>query len=228
MRLICAKYKIKIMSKRLLLLSFIFLSAIVYVSAQTKSNLNIVVSPQLNENFSVRAGVDVDIQFNKRWSFVPGAHWSLRSRNENGTSTVNSVTTTVDYKDRSHFITVPLRCGIRINSVSNQNFALKLLFGPYLAYGIDGTSKSTEDRAGVITTKKVNAFGKEGHLCSRLDYGLNVGINGVIKQHYIIGAFGETGFRRMYEQNNLFDTFLQELFKIKNNWAFGVTLGYRF
>lgn len=216
------------MSKRLLLLSFIFFSAIAYVSAQTKSNFNIVVSPQLNENFGVRAGVDIDIQFNKRWSFVPGAHWSLRSRSENETSTVNNVTTTVDYKDRSHFVTVPLRCGIRINSVNNENFALKLLFGPYLAYGIDGTSKSTEDRAGVITTKKVNAFGKEGHLCSRFDYGLNVGINGIIRQHYIVGAFAETGFRKMYEPNNPFDAFVKELFKINNNLAFGVTLGYRF
>lgn len=216
------------MYKKIILLLLISLSAATCLSAQTKSNLNIVVSPQLNENFSVRAGIDIDIQFNKRWSFVPGAHWSLRSRNENETSTVNNVTTTVDYKDRSHFVTVPLRCGIRINSVSNQNFALKLLFGPYLAYGIDGTSKSTEDRAGVITTKKVNAFGKEGHLRSRFDYGLNVGINGIIKQHYIIGAFAETGFRKMYEPNNPFDAFIKELFKINNNLAFGVTLGYRF
>ncbi len=216
------------MSKKFLLLSFIFLSAIAYVSAQTKSNLNIVASPQFNENFSVRAGVDVDIQFNKRWSFVPGAHWSLRSRNEHETLTVNDVTTTVDYKDRSHFITVPLRCGVRINSVNNENFALKLLFGSYLAYGVDGTSKSTENRAGVITTKKVNAFGKEGHLCSRFDYGLNVGINGIIKQHYIVGAFAETGLRNIYEPNNLFDAIVGEIYNINSNLAFGITLGYRF
>lgn len=216
------------MYKKIILLLFISLSAAAYVSAQTKSSLNIIVSPQFNEKFSARAGIDVDIQFNKRWSFVPGAHWSLRSRSKNETLTVNDVTTTVDYKDKSHFITVPLRCGIRINSVNNENFALKLLFGPYLAYGIDGTSKSTKNKDGVITTKKVNAFGKEGHLCSRFDYGLNVGINAVIKRHYIVGVFAESGLRKIYEPNNLFDAFIDELYNINSNLAFGITLGYRF
>lgn len=227
MRLVSVK-KSKLCTKKIILLLLISLSAATCLSAQTKSNLNIVVSPQLNENFSVRAGVDVDIQFNKRWSFVPGAHWSLRSRNENETSTVNSVTTTVDYKDRSHFITVPLRCGIRINSVSNQNFALKLLFGPYLAYGIDGTSKSTEDKAGVITTKKVNAFGKEGHLCSRFDYGLNAGLNAIIKGHFIVGVFSEFGFRSIYKSDDILEDIFDKLFHINNNYAFGITLGCRF
>lgn len=97
-----------------------------------------------------------------------------------------------------------------------------------MAYGIDGTSKSTEDKAGVITTKKVNAFGKEGHLCSRFDYGLNAGLNAIIKGHFIVGVFSEFGFRSIYKSDDILEDIFDKLFHINNNYAFGITLGCRF
>lgn len=217
------------MSKRLLLLSFIFLSAIVYVSAQTKSNLNIVVSPQLNENFSVRAGVDVDIQFNKRWSFVPGAYWSLRSRSEWSTTTYSDGSTKkVNIKDNSHYISIPLRAGVRITSINKNNFALQALFGPYFAYGIDGTRKCTINRDGVIESQKVNVFGDNGNIDGRFDYGLNAGLNAIIKGHFIVGVFSEFGFRSIYKSDDILEDIFDKLFHINNNYAFGITLGCRF
>lgn len=214
------------MSKKIILFLFIVVSTALYASAQTRAT--IVAAPQLSSDFSARAGVDVDFKLGKRWSFVPGAYWSFRSRSKESNTTYDGSTATANIKDNSHYISIPLRAGVRINSVNNDNFALQLLFGPYFAYGIDGTSKCTVSRDGVSESQKVNVFGDNGDIDGRFDYGLNIGLNGIIKDHFVIGVFSEIGFRSIYKSDGIFQAIAEELFSLNNNYAFGLTLGYRF
>lgn len=207
----------------------LLLSVFTTVIASAQVKVSIVACPQINESFGVRVGSDFDIPINPRWSFVPGVYWSLRNRETTSSSTKNGSTKDVKYSDKAHFVTLPLRFGLHIPCKKEDTFALKFLFGPYIAYGIGGNSKSTAITDGVITHHKTEAFDSDGRYNSRFDYGLNVGLNSTIKQHFIAGVFCETGLRKIYNTNNAFEAIISEIFITnKINIAFGVTLGYQF
>ena len=200
-------------------------------SAQVKVSLS--ACPQINENISVRIGTDVDIPLNARWSFVPGAYWSLRIRNSDVSKEYTNDRTTsrshYDYHDKAHFLTIPVRMGLRLNNPTNENLALKLLFGPYIAYGMGGTSKCDITKDGTKEQTETGSFDKDGRYRTRWDYGINVGLNLVVKKHFQFGIFSETGFRKIYNSNNAVEDLLGEIFIVnKINLAFGLSLGYQF
>ena len=201
------------------------------VAAQVK--VGVQVCPQFNESIGLRIGTDVDIPFSHRWSFMPGAYWSLRNRNthrDKKTEKGNVIkNTTYDYNDKADFLTIPLRIAFRITGDTQKDYAMKIDFGPYIANGVDGTSKCTKDADGVKSYKQTGAFDADGRYRSRWDYGLNIGLNAVIKQHYQIGGFVETGFRKIYKADTVYDDIMGDLFFVsKINVAMGLSFGYQF
>lgn len=206
-----------------------FLSVFVTVVVQAQVKVSIDVCPQMNESLGIRTGFDFDVPLSSRWSFVPGIYWSLRNKQNTENSTINKTTTQIKYSDKAHFITLPLRFGLRIPCKDEETFAMKLLFGPYIAYGIGGTSKSTVNSDGVITHYQTGAFDSDGRYKSRLDYGINIGLNSIINQHYKIGIFCESGLRKIYNTDNAFEDIIGDIFLTnKINIALGIALGYQF
>lgn len=213
------------MKKAIFILVSVFSTCI--ASAQVK--VSVVACPQLNECFGARVGSDLDIPINHRWSFDPGVYWSLRNREKQSNSTKNNSTKSEEYRDKAHFITLPLRFGFQFHCKKEENFALKLLFGPYVAYGIGGNSKYTIVQDGITTHHKTGAFDSDGRYNSRFDYGLNVCLNSTIKQHFKAGIFCEYGLPKIYRTDNALENILGEIFLVNRiNVAFGVTLGYQF
>jgi hypothetical protein len=215
--------------KRISMLLLLSVFTIGVAQAQAQVKVSAVACPQFNEDFGVRAGSDFDIPISSRWSFVPGIYWSLRNRQSNNNSTADGSTKQAKFDDKAHFITLPLRFGLRFSCKNENKFALKFLFGPYIAYGIDGTSKSTVNSDGKITSHQTGAFDEDGRYKSRLDYGINLGLNSTINQHYKVGIFCESGLRKIYNANSTLEDIMGELFVTnKINLAFGVVLGYQF
>lgn len=201
-------------------------------SAQVK--VSIVASPQFNENFGVRLGADLDIPLNSRWSIVPGAYWSLRNRNSyksqeySGSDGIPNIKT-YNFKDRAHFLTVPVRMGGYLAGNPNGSFAIKLLFGPYVAYGIDGTSKFKITNNGIEEQYKTGAFDVNGRYHYRWDYGINTGLNVLLKRHFHLGTFLEVGCRKIYNSNGPIEDILGDIFVVnKINMALGLSFGYQF
>lgn len=203
-------------------------------AASSQAKVSISVCPQYNESFGVRAGTDLSIPFNSRWSFEPGIYWSLRNRNssrfrEYGGSNGETNKITSDFHDSAHFLTIPLRMGVRLTGDPHGDFVLKLLFGPYIAYGIDGTSKCSVIENGVEKQTETGAFDANGRYRSRCDYGINSGLNVLLKKHILLGVFLETGCRKIYNSNSVAEDILGEIFIVnKINMAAGLTVGYRF
>lgn len=202
--------------------------------ASSQVKVGVLACPQSNESLGVRVGTDLNIPFNSRWSFVPGIYWSLRNRNsykskEYDRGDGGQSKTTYDFHDRAHFLTIPLRMGVRLAGNPDGNFALKLLFGPYIAYGIDGTSKCSIDKNSVEEQTEIGAFDANGRYRSRWDYGINSGLNMLLKKHFLLGAFVEVGCRKIYNSNSVAEDILGEIFIVnKINLGVGLTLGYQF
>lgn len=201
-------------------------------SAQVK--VGVLVCPQYNESFGVRIGTDLNIPVSSQWSFVPGIYWSLRNRNSDQTnkyagSDGEISKTTFNFHDRAHFLTIPLRMGVRLAGNPDEDFGMQLLFGPYLAYGIDGTSKCSINKNGVKKRTETGAFDANGRYRSRWDYGINSGLNVSLKKHFLLGLFVEVGCHKIYNSNSVAENILGEIFIVnKINMAAGLTLGYQF
>lgn len=216
-------------------LLFSLLSMLIFcytASAQVK--VTILACPQYNESLGVRVGTDLDIPFNSRWSFVPGVYWSLRNRdsyksNEHSGNDGEIIKTTYDFHDRAHFLTIPLRLGIRLAGNPEGNFVMKLLFGPYIAYGIDGTSECRIIRNDIEEHTETGAFDVNGRYRNRWDYGINSGLNVLLRKHFHLGVFIEMGCRKIYNSNSVAEDILGEIFVVnKINMAAGISLGYQF
>lgn len=172
------------------------------------------------------AGVDVHIPFGQsRWGFEPGLYWSFR--NHGSEKTVNS--TKQEYSTKAHYLDIPLRFTVDVAGSKDGPFYMSVLMGPYLAYGLSGTSHSTTTIDGQVTKSEVNAFSSEGRLKSRFDYGINMGANAIIKQHFKVGIFTEIGFRDIYRPMDDVEDLLGTVFAItKINIGAGITVGYQF
>ena len=94
--------------------------------------------------------------------------------------------------DRSHWLSVPLRFAFNIKKGS-ENCQTQILFGPYVAVGLGGTTTIKNTETG-IKDSSLGSFDKNGFYDRRFDVGLNVGVNFIIKRHFIVGLFGELGF----------------------------------
>lgn len=240
----CKKQKLKAIDKRtgktntpngfrkgLFLLSVMLFICHV-ASAQIK--VGVLACPQFNESSGIRIGTDLDIPLNARWSFVPGVYWSLRNRNsythqesDYGDNVIRSQSN--HFRDKAHFLTVPLRASVHLAGRPNGNFTMKLLFGPYIAYGITGTSKCTSTEEDMEKHTNTGAFSADGRYRHRWDYGINGGLNMLLKRHFVLGLFMEAGCREIYNTNSRMEDVLGDIFFVnKINIAGGVSFGYQF
>lgn len=211
--------------KRTLCLLSVLLTTL-YISAQVKTAIQ--VAPQLSDYFGVRAGIDIDIPFNRRWSLMPGIYWSLRHKERNNTRRINDVTIDTHTDSKAHYLSIPIRAAVRVAGRPDGNFMMKILFGPYIAYGLGGTSQKDITKDGVATHYEYDTFSSEGICETRWDYGLNAGLSMQFKQHFLLGAFYEIGFRRIYRPYNIIDAIGNEAFLTNRNIGIGISLGYRF
>lgn len=214
------------MKRQLLSLALAALMAAGASAQENRIKISVNAGPQWNDNTGVTAGADAFIPFGQsRWGFEPGLYWSFR--NVSSDHSDNSVKE--EYNDKLHYLSVPLRLSVRMAGSDDGPFKMSFLFGPYLAYGIDGTSHCTFTKDGQVTKSEAGAFSDEGRLKSRFDYGLNFGLNAVIKQHFKVGAFAEIGLKDIYKQNHFVEELIGDLFGVtKINIGGGVTLGYQF
>ena len=210
---------------------FLFLLAIfvsVDVLAQERDvKISINVSPQWNSGLGVKAGADVLIPFGQsRWGFEPGLYWSLRHATSESTSNNNKK----EYDYKVHYLDVPLRMAVHVAGRESDPFNMSILFGPYFAYGVGGTTHCTITKDGNVTKSEAGAFSSEGRLRSRFDYGLNLGFNAVIKQHAKVGVFSEIGFKDIYRSSSLAEELIGDLFGgiTKINLGVGISVGYQF
>ena len=124
---------------------------------------------------------------------------------------------------------------MRVAGYQNGPFNLSVFYGPYLAYGLNGTSHYTLTKDGEVTKSEANAFSDKGRLRSRFDFGLNLGLKAVIKQHLKVGVFTQLGCRHIYKPISDLAEFFGDLLgrmtmfnMTKNNIGVGITVGYQF
>lgn len=199
--------------------------------AQVK--VSVLACPQFNEAFGVRIGSNFDIPLNSRWSLVPGAYWSFRNRSsyEYHEYSTNNEVSKKDYHfyDKAHFLTLPIRMGVRLAGKSEGKFSMKLLFGPYLAYGIKGSSECKIVENGIEEQRETGAFDPQGRYRTRWDYGLNSELYVLLQQHLHFGFFTEIGCRKIYNANTVIEDIWGEIYLVnKINVALGLSLGYQF
>ena len=214
------------MKKRLLSLALAAIMATGASAQENKVKMSVNAGPQWNSSTGILAGADVFIPFgNSRWGFEPGLYWSFR----NVTSDHSDNSVKEEYNDKLHYVSVPLRLTVRMAGREDAPFKMSFFFGPYLAYGIGGTSHCAITRDGQTTKSEAGAFCGEGRLNSRFDYGLDYGLNAVIKQHIKVGAFIEVGLKDIYRQNHFVEELIGDIFGVtKINIGGGLTLGYQF
>lgn len=205
---------------------FILLASlcIATTNAQVKSSINI--SPEISGGVGVKAGADLSIKLNNRLSLVPGIYWELRNRVDNEHSSKG-----IDYhaRDLNHYISVPIRLGITLFGVESSRVSGTLLVGPYIACGVGGTSRWRITDNGTTTTNSCDAFTEESQCPTRFDYGLNFGFNILLKEHFVIGAYGEFGFKRIYQFKSNWANFFGSLMPgMTNHIALGLNFGYQF
>lgn len=192
----------------------------------TKISVN--VGPQWSSGLGVKAGADVHIPFGQsRWGFEPGLYWSLRNAKEENTK--NDVKE--ERSDRVHYLDVPLRFAVRVAGHDDSAFNMSLFFGPYFAYGLSGTSHLTITKDGTPQKSEADAFGDKGRLRSRFDYGLDMGLSAVIRQHVKVGVFAEVGLKNIYRPNGWVEDVISDILfggMTKKNIGVGVSVGYQF
>lgn len=193
---------------------------------ENKATIGINASPQWSADLGLKAGVDVFIPFGQsRWGFEPALNWSFRNATSEHTANKNQE----EYKDKVHYLDMPLRFAVRVAGREESSFNMSILFGPYLAYGLGGTSHYTITKDGQVTQGEAGAFSSEGRLESRFDYGLNFGLGAVIQKHLKVGLFAEIGLKEIYRQNSIAEVVIGDLFGVtKINMGAGVSIGYRF
>lgn len=194
--------------------------------------ISINAGPQWNSSLGCLAGVDVHIPLGQsRWGFEPGLYWSFRNHTEEQTENNDKE----EYNDKVHYLEVPLHFSVRVAGYQNGPFNLSVFYGPYLAYGLNGTSHYTLTKDGEVTKSEANAFSDKGRLRSRFDFGLNLGLKAVIKQHLKVGVFTQLGCRHIYKPISDLAEFFGDLLghmtmfnMTKNNIGVGITVGYQF
>lgn len=193
---------------------------------ESNVRMSINVCPQWNGSLGTKLGTDALIPFGQsRWGFEPGLYWSFRNVLEE-CSNNNSKE---EYNDKVHYLEVPLRLAVRAGHEDGP-FNMSFLFGPYFAYGLGGTSHYTMTKEGSTTRNEAGAFSENGRLKKRFDYGLNLGINAVIRQHVKVGVFTEIGFKDIYKQHSMVEELIGDLFGgiTKINTGAGLSVGYQF
>lgn len=213
--------------KKLIIVSTIAAFAVTVVSAQgiEKSfrlglNLSNVVGSDIDGNIKpgINAGFLLDVNFTDNFFLQPGLVYSLKGTKDRAKGSISydgmSIKATEKGVINLHYIEVPVSAGYRFGI--GNNLSLQFHTGPYLAFGVAGKVKFTEevrvDGEKVKVSESENVFGNGNR---RFDMGWNFG-GGVRMSRIFAGLQYGVGMVNFHEG-------LKE-----RNGNFSINLGYYF
>lgn len=145
-------------------------------------------------------GVDMDYGFNENWSLQSGLMISSKGfKFKEG-----------DWKDkyRPIYLDIPILAAYKFNISDNTKFVINA--GPYLAIGLGGKNKETDE-------EDIKLFDKDGYDWKRFDLGIQYGIGLELSDRYLINLTGQNGFISPVDGGD-----------DPKNMTFTIGVGYRF
>lgn len=145
-------------------------------------------------------GVGMDYGFNENWSLQSGLMISSKGfKFKEG-----------DWKNkyRPIYLDIPILAAYKFNISDNTKFVINA--GPYLAIGLGGKNKETDE-------EDIKLFDKDGHDWKRFDLGIQYGIGLELSDRYLINLTGQNGFISPVDGGD-----------DPKNMTFTIGVGYRF
>ncbi|CCZ86162.1 porin family protein [Phocaeicola plebeius] len=145
-------------------------------------------------------GVGMDYGFNENWSLQSGLMISSKGfKFKEG-----------DWKDkyRPIYLDIPILAAYKFNISDNTKFVINA--GPYLAIGLGGKNKETDE-------EDIKLFDKDGYDWKRFDLGIQYGIGLELSDRYLINLTGQNGFISPVDGGD-----------DPKNMTFTIGVGYRF
>lgn len=145
-------------------------------------------------------GVGMDYGFNENWSLQSGLMISSKGfKFKEG-----------DWKDkyRPIYLDIPILAAYKFNISDNTKFVINA--GPYLAIGLGGKNKETDE-------EDIKLFDKDGYDWKRFDLGIQYGIGLELSDRYLINLTGQNGFISPVDGGDN-----------PKNMTFTIGVGYRF
>ena len=145
-------------------------------------------------------GVGMDYGFNENWSLQSGLMISSKGfKFKEG-----------DWKDkyRPIYLDIPVLADYKFNISDNTKFVINA--GPYLAIGLGGKNKETDE-------EDIKLFDKDGYDWKRFDLGIQYGIGLELSDRYLINLTGQNGFISPVDGGD-----------DPKNMTFTIGVGYRF
>lgn len=140
-----------------------------------------------DDNSSSKVGFRIGIvslnNVSKTFSFQPGLYFTtfgMKSKGSEGKRKVKEV-------DNLYYLQLPLLGSINV-ALKNPSQKFQILFGPYVAYGIGGETKITEEGKTVkvkLFKDLKTTFGKEEAILDRLDAGLSFGCGFLLNKVFL-------------------------------------------
>lgn len=145
-------------------------------------------------------GVGMDYGFNENWSLQSGLMISSKGfKFKEG-----------DWKAkyRPIYLDIPILAAYKFNISDNTKFVINA--GPYLAIGLGGKNKETDE-------EDIKLFDKDGYDWKRFDLGIQYGIGLELSDRYLINLTGQNGFISPVDGGD-----------DPKNMTFTIGVGYRF
>lgn len=145
-------------------------------------------------------GVGMDYGFSENWSLQSGLMISSKGfKFKEG-----------DWKDkyRPIYLDIPILAAYKFNISDNTKFVINA--GPYLAIGLGGKNKETDE-------EDIKLFDKDGYDWKRFDLGIQYGIGLELSDRYLINLTGQNGFISPVDGGD-----------DPKNMTFTIGVGYRF
>lgn len=145
-------------------------------------------------------GVGMDYGFNENWSLQSGLMISSKGfKFKEG-----------DWKGkyRPIYLDIPILAAYKFNISDNTKFVINA--GPYLAIGLGGKNKETDE-------EDIKLFDKDGYDWKRFDLGIQYGIGLELSDRYLINLTGQNGFISPVDGGD-----------DPKNMTFTIGVGYRF
>lgn len=145
-------------------------------------------------------GVGMDYGFNENWSLQSGLMISSK-----GFKFKEYI-----WKDkyRPIYLDIPILAAYKFNISDNTKFVINA--GPYLAIGLGGKNKETDE-------EDIKLFDKDGYDWKRFDLGIQYGIGLELSDRYLINLTGQNGFISPVDGGD-----------DPKNMTFSIGVGYRF
>lgn len=146
-------------------------------------------------------GVGMDYGFSENWSLQSGLMISSKGfKYKEG-----------DWKSkfRPIYLDIPILAAYKFNISDNTKFVINA--GPYLAIGLGGKNKETDE-------EDVKLFDKDGYDWKRFDLGIQYGIGLELSDRYLINLTGQNGFISPADGED----------GDPKNMTFSIGVGYRF